>query len=280
MRPDGTWPSLGDEDGGSVLRLSTGPVRDMRGLLNVGAGLFGSPEWIVKSGSQALAWWLLGSAEWTALTAMRPASPTTTAANLPDAGYFVAREDWSSKSWYCMVDAGPHGGDLTGHAHSDLGHVEIARGSDVLICDPGSLTYVGRSQHRLWHCSEAAHARPVIQDVPLAEKAGSFSWQSIAPDPQVSVHDDGRLWTCRIVSEWGPVARRVQHERQVALLRGMGVVVCDWLRFPRPTRYIGTGQFRGGPISFVSKWTGPIIRPVPCRSVARFSIGGSFLICT
>src|SRR5205814_383759 len=79
---------------------------------------------------------------WNALDHARWVEPlaTRSSAALAAAGYYVAHDN-DDAGWYCLVDAGPHGGTLTGHAHSDLGHVEIACGDRHVVCDPGSPSY-------------------------------------------------------------------------------------------------------------------------------------------
>ncbi|HEX5581109.1 MAG TPA: heparinase II/III family protein [Gemmatimonadaceae bacterium] len=234
VRPDGSWPVFGDEDGGSTLRLAAAPVTDLAPLLAMGAALVGDPRLVLgrDPSVRALAWWLSDDRAWAALESMSPGRPESASATLPATGYLVARDDWSPDAWYCAVDVGPHGGDATGHAHTDLAHVEIARGATRLVVDPGSLTYTGDPAHRAWHRSEAAHARPTVEGVPLAEPAGPFAWRRVAPTPAWESSDDGRIWQCRLHYAHDHDGRHVAHERQVVLIRHMGVLVCDWLELP------------------------------------------------
>ena len=150
---------------------------------------------------------------------------------LTAAGYYVAR-DGDDDGWYCLVDAGPHGGNLTGHAHSDLGHVEIACGDRQLVCDPGSPSYTADPRQRDWFRSEHAHACVSADGIPMAVPNGPFGWKQVCARPEVTTFDDGNVWVLDATFRRGATDAKLEHRRQVALLRGVGVVVCDWVAGP------------------------------------------------
>jgi hypothetical protein len=244
-RPDGTWPVIGDEDSGDTLLLAAVDPQDQGPLLAVGAGLYQDADLLALTtdAHRAAAWWLLDASEWEwmrdsareSLGVPRPGSrvqrveESPRGGALPAAGYFIGREDDSETAWWCLVDAGPHGGDGTGHAHTDLGHVEIARGSTHIVVDPGCAGYtIGRAA-RDHARSEAAHACLVVDGAPLAVPSGSFSWARLAPDPRHRFGNDGHLWWCELSYDRTDPSARLTHRRQVVLVRGIGVVVCDWI---------------------------------------------------
>ena len=137
-RPDGTWPVLGDEDAGRLLRLGMSDPVDHAPLLAASLSAGPNDSSGVDRQAHDEAWWLFDRDQWSALEASarsRPQGPSSTA--LREAGYYVVSEGVATDAWYCLVDGGPHGGDRTGHAHSDCGHVEIARGPRLLEVDPG-----------------------------------------------------------------------------------------------------------------------------------------------
>jgi len=229
-RPDGTWPVLGDEDGGSTVRLGTRETTDQCELLVVAGALLRRPELLPATDSPAtsVAWWLLDDSDWQQVA--RPAErvlPARTSASLPAVGYFIARDDWSADGWFCVVDAGPHGGDSTGHAHTDLGHVEVACGRHWLVVDPGCSIYAGDSTLRDWYRAQRAHATLTVDDTELAIPGGPFGWRSVAPTPFAEAADEGSYWFCRLRYAFETPSGEVSHERQVVLLRGRGVIVCD-----------------------------------------------------
>jgi hypothetical protein len=232
-RPDGTWPVLGDEDGGAAVRLGTRDVTDQRELLVVAAALLEQPALRAGLGGDAnsVAWWLLDDAAWRhASERLADTDPKTiVSSSLRTAGYYIARDDTSSRAWYCAVDAGPHGGDVTGHAHTDLGHVEVANGAQWIVVDPGCSVYTSEPEQRSWFRGQRAHASVMVDDVPLAIPSTPFGWRTVAPTPAVEVADHGDHWWCRLWYEYPTPAGAVRCERHVVLVRGRGVVVCDVL---------------------------------------------------
>jgi hypothetical protein len=249
-RPDGTWPVIGDEDSGDTLLLAPVDPQDEGPVLALGASLFRDRDLVslTTDAHRAAAWWLLDDPDWRWLcdaadrsssdsvrghsaSRTRPWEPTPPrdSGALPVAGYFVGRESEDADAWWCLVDAGPHGGDRTGHAHTDLGHVEIARGATHVVVDPGCAGYtIGRAARDRAR-SEAAHACLVVERSPLAVPAGSFSWSRLAPTPTPQFGDDGQVWWCNLAYERETPGGPLSHQRQVLLVRGVGVVVCDWI---------------------------------------------------
>jgi len=249
-RPDGTWPIVGDEDSGDTLLLGPVDPQDEGPVLALGASLFRDRDLVALTtdAHRAAAWWLVDEPDWQWLhdAANRGslesdrAQPSNRARELqrnalhdsgalPVAGYFVGRESEDTDAWWCLVDAGPHGGDRTGHAHTDLGHVEIARGATHVVVDPGCAGYTIGRDARDRARSEAAHACLVVEGSPLAVPAGSFSWSQLAPTPTTRCGDDGQVWWCDLAYEREAVRGRLTHRRQVLLVRGVGVIICDWI---------------------------------------------------
>jgi hypothetical protein len=233
-RPDGTWPVIGDEDGGSTVQLATVEPQDQSSVLALGGAYFDEPDWIAATAEEgrAAGWWLLGEPAWTRLASFSAAghaagSPKSGA--LTAAGYFVGRESSGVDAWWCLVDGGPHGGNFTGHAHTDLGHVEIAHGSSHIVVDPGCPGYTVDLPMRDWTRSERAHACLVIENSPLAESAGPFAWRRLSPTPRYAWSETPEFWWCEIAYEREHRSGQIGHVRQVVLIRGHGVLVADWL---------------------------------------------------
>lgn len=229
-RPDGTWPVIGDEDSGSTLLLGTGDTQSHTTILAVGAALFREPRWLagIDDAGRSGAWWLLSADESRSLGTMPPSTAVTSGA-LPEAGYYVGREHPGTDAWYCLVDAGVHGGGLTGHAHTDLGHIEIARGDAHIVVDPGCASYTMNAAKRDWCRSEAAHACLVVQHAPLAVPRSAFSWQRVSPVPRVAHGESDALWWCDLAYQRVDVPHGLTHRRQVVLVRGWGIVIADWI---------------------------------------------------
>ncbi len=220
--PNGDWPVIGDEDGGATVRLWSSSARSQMPLLTLGAALLNEPGLAVGAEpcDHALAWWFgLSAPEPSPRTAVRSCA-------LDSAGYYLARDETTNVAWYCLVDAGPHGGQLTGHAHTDLGHVELFVGKTPVLCDPGCAVYGSDTARRDWYRSLMAHSCLEIDNNPLATPRGAFGWQDVSPTPITEYRDEDRLWACRSRYRL-PGNDGIEHERQVVMVRGHGVVVID-----------------------------------------------------
>ena len=231
-RPDGTWPIIGDEDSGDTLLLTPTDPHDQGPILALGGALFGDATalGLTTGAHRAAGWWLLDDAEWGRLRTVAGASVAVgRSASLETAGYFVGRDGDGADDWWCLVDAGPHGGDRTGHAHTDLGHVEIAHGSMHIVVDPGCVTYTVDRDARDRCRAESAHACLVVENEALAAPSGPFSWSRIAPSPRGFHGDADDTWWCELHYDHPGRRAPFVHRRQVVLVRGRGIVVCDWV---------------------------------------------------
>jgi len=74
-----------------------------------------------------------------------------------------------------------------------------------------------------------AHACLVVTDHALASPSGPFSWSRIAPTPFHSEGESEGAWWCELHYAHPGVSQRLTHRRQVVLVRGQGIIVCDWL---------------------------------------------------
>jgi heparinase II/III-like protein len=233
-RPDGTWPIIGDEDSGSTLLLSPTEPQDHMPTLAVAAALCDGDDlsWLPRDDARrSAAWWLLDT-PWSSATAAHDRQLThdpSLSGALRSAGYYVGRDRSDTNAWFCVVDAGPHGGDKTGHAHTDLGHVEVAHGATHLVVDPGCAVYTTDAGARDPARSERVHACLVVDGAPLAVPAGPFAWARVAPTPNAVWGDTERFWWCELWYHRTHRAGSLTHRRQVVLARGLGITVCDWI---------------------------------------------------
>ncbi|HEY6403973.1 MAG TPA: heparinase II/III family protein, partial [Blastocatellia bacterium] len=75
-RPDGSWPLIGDDDGGRLIKLAPRPSNDFRDTLAIGAAIFKRGDWKHVAGdapSEML--WLLGPEGLTCYDRLRAAAP-------------------------------------------------------------------------------------------------------------------------------------------------------------------------------------------------------------
>jgi len=176
--PDGTVPSIGDSDGGSLLPLTHRSTADPRGRFAVAAALFGRPDfaWAADGSAPDVAW-LLGLDGMRSFDAVRPAPPSAAPSRaFPSGGYAVMRTGWDRDAHQMIVDVGAIGCPVSGaHGHADLLSLQCSVFGEPVIVDPGTHCY-GDSRWRDFFRSTAAHSTILVDGVSQAEPAGSFGW--------------------------------------------------------------------------------------------------------
>lgn len=179
LSPDGTLPSIGDDDGGTWWRLAHRERGDVRGVFATAAAVFGRPDyaWVAR-GVQPETWWLLGEAGCAAYDALTPAPPSRAPSRLlRESGYGVMRSDWTTTANRLVMDAGPLGCPVSAaHGHADLLAVQLDVGGRPLVVDPGTGRYVADGWRDHFR-STAAHSTVTIDNRSQAEPAGLFAWR-------------------------------------------------------------------------------------------------------
>jgi hypothetical protein len=174
VRPDGTWPLIGDEDGGRLVWLKSRQPNDFHDTLGLGAVVLGRREYCLPGNSapSELAW-LLGPGARAAFDALGTTPPPRFAV-FPDGGYAVTRNEEGD---WLLMEAGPHGGLAGGHAHSDALAIELAVGGRTVLQDAGTFTYVADPAERDAFRAGAAHSTLTIAGHSAAVPAGPFRWR-------------------------------------------------------------------------------------------------------
>jgi hypothetical protein len=176
--PDGTVPSIGDSDGGTLLPLMSRPALDARGRFAVAATLFGRSDfaWAAGSATPEIAW-LMGASGLRAFDALRPSTPTASASRaFPAGGYAIMRSGWDRGAHHMLVDVGPLGCPVSGaHGHADLLSIQCSIFGDPVVVDPGTHCY-GDSRWRDFFRSTAAHSTVVVDGLSQVEPSGVFGW--------------------------------------------------------------------------------------------------------
>jgi Heparinase II/III-like protein/Heparinase II/III N-terminus len=180
-RPDGTFPFIGDDDGGKLLKLDSRPANDWRALLCTGAVLFGRADYKTVAGEFAdETFWLLGPTARATYEQLRPVPPAQCSRAFQAGGYFVMRSGWSADSNYLLLDCGPHGVMNYGHAHADALSIEVSALGEPVVIDPGTFVYTGSTELRDAFRSTAMHNTATIDGLSSSVSAGPFKWQSAA----------------------------------------------------------------------------------------------------
>ncbi len=222
-RPDGTFPLIGDDDGGELLPLDPRATNDFRAGLGTAAAVFGRADYAYVAGDLSEeTLWLLGPSGVNAFDALRPVPPESTSRGFADGGYYVMRDTWSRDANWLAIDAGPHGYLNCGHAHADALSIDVVSRGRPLLTDAGTYSYsadlAGRNRFR----STAAHNTVTVDGQPSSQfGAGAFQWKGFA-------RTEVRRWIS--TSTFDFIAARhdgftqlrspVIHERSVLFVRG------------------------------------------------------------
>lgn len=186
VRPDGTLPRIGDDDGGRALALGRTDYGRPVDLLAVGAALFGRGtlktgaalgEGGAEGGACEEVLWLLGEAGLDELDALPEAPPEPSADSFPDAGYFIQRSGWNADDSHLVFDCGGLGRLGGGHGHADALSISLFAGGAELLVDPGTYRYNGAPEWRDYFRSTAAHNTVVIDGRDQSVPGDTFRWR-------------------------------------------------------------------------------------------------------
>ena len=229
-RPDGTFPLIGDDDGGELLPIDEHATNDFRGAIGVGAAVFDRADFsaIACKPSEELLW-LLGPAGVSAFDGLIPESPANASRAFVDGGYYVMRDDWSASSNFLAIDAGPHGFMNGGHAHADALSIDVVAHGRSIVTDPGTFCYSSDLATRNRFRSTAAHNTISIDGRSSSELGdGAFQWGRVASTqvtrwistPSFDLFEGSHDGFMRLASP-------ARHERTVLYLKGRYWVIRD-----------------------------------------------------
>jgi len=178
-QPDGSLPSLGDDDGGCALALDKKDYRSFQDGLCLGAILYRRGDFKHQAGEfceEAL--WMLGAGGWDTHRQVASHEPSETQAYFPFAGYFVRRSDWGPLASHLVFDCGGLGMLTGAHAHADALSLTLFSGGRELLVDPGTFVYNCAPEWRHYFRSTPAHNTVTIDDRDQAEQGGTFHWKT------------------------------------------------------------------------------------------------------
>jgi hypothetical protein len=178
-RPDGTLPSLGDDDGGRALALDRKDYQSFQDGLCLGAIHYRRGDFKYQAGAfceEAL--WMLGTDGWEAYRLLKSRVPAQTQAYYPFAAYLVQRSGWGPLDSHVVFDCGGLGMLTGAHAHADALSVTLfSRGRELLV-DPGTFVYNCAPAWRRYFRSTPAHNTVTIDGRDQAEQGGTFHWRT------------------------------------------------------------------------------------------------------
>lgn len=228
-RPDGSVARLGDDDGGTLVRLDTLPADQVTGTLHHAALVLDLPvARCLGAHTPPALLWLAGPTGLAQLDTMLAPPPEPTSVHLPDAGWHAVRDQWDANANWMLLDAGPVGGLAGGHGHADVLSLEIWVDGVPILVDPGTGCYVGPVRDQLRETS--AHNTVTLAGEPSSDPAGPFSWASRAVG--TTIRRDHLDRVTHIVAEHTGFSRLAQpavHRRAVTVVAGTGWIVTDRL---------------------------------------------------
>jgi hypothetical protein len=152
------------------------------------------------------------------------ATPAAVSRLYPDAGVAVM----VSGGTHLLVDAGPFGPGSGGHSHSDTLSIVVRSGSEEILIDPGTYTYVAEPRWRDWFRGSAAHNTIRIDGRDQAVPAGPFRWKH---HPAVEI----REWSTSEERDYLDAAcayAGLTHRRRVLFLKPDRVLIFDEIEGP------------------------------------------------
>ncbi|MDX2193169.1 MAG: heparinase II/III family protein, partial [Gemmatimonadales bacterium] len=229
LRADGTFPLLGDDDGGTLLPLS-GDVTDGRDAVALAAVVLEEPA--LADGLAAAPpgpLWVAGRT-----VAPRAAAAPRTATARPLGGWFTLRDERAAPGTALLLAAGPHGVLGGGHGHADACALDLTLAGRPLLVDPGTVRYVGPERERFR--AAASHNGLWFAGAAPARTAGPFRWMSFddAEGERWFVTADVQLVQA-VRDGYRHLPAPVTHRRLVAWLVGLGWLVLDDLEGPLPS---------------------------------------------
>jgi hypothetical protein len=255
----GELPLYGDADDGYVLDLGE-PRGDWRGMLAVGAGLFGRPDLKAVAGAWSeAAEWLLGAEE----RARFDALPTSAEASLesrafPSSGHYLLQSGAGAGRVSVLFDCGELGfGSIAAHGHADALSFTLRLGGHDVLVDPGTYDYFTHPDWRRYFRSSASHNTLVVDDRDQSEMQGLFLWGARAAARCLAFEPGARGG--RVVGEHDGYARLpdpVVHRRTLELDAEAGtLLVRDEIEAKGPHEIAAFFHFSEG--CRLSEGTGP-----------------------
>jgi len=230
-QPDGSMPSIGDEDGGMVLPLSRTEPNDYRATFSTAAVVFNDAVYAQAAGKLSPeTLWLLGTRAANIFEALEKVPPAFDPSRVfPTGGFAVMRSGWDEKAHTLIFDAGPLGCDFSsGHGHADLLSIQCSAFGQRYLVDAGTCCYTADRERRDFFRGTAAHSTVMVDGKSQSQPAGPFAWRSpCAANLLRWVSNDSFAYADAEHDAYRVLPDPVSHRRRVAFIKSRYWVVID-----------------------------------------------------
>jgi len=228
VRPDGSLPLFGDDDGGRLLPLGPFPPNHFADSLAHACLVLDDPGLKPPVAIPASALWLIGETAWHQLDDEREHRLTAGVDGFPRGGWYVLRTAREGTGLRVLMRAGSRGRGTGAHSHADPLALEIETDGCPVVTDPGTLSYVGAA--RPGHRRTSSHATVTVDGRDAVAQTGPFKWaKSLALSPSSCNAGTGWAVLTGSHSGWDDLSSGIVHQRVILWLEPLGLLVLDRL---------------------------------------------------
>jgi hypothetical protein len=273
VRPDGSIPLFGDDDGGRLLPLRPHARDDFRDTLALAALVLNDPAFLpADPAPRAALAWIASPEELETLDRAHACAEPPAAMAFPDGGMYVIRDRQS----HVVLDAGPHGALSGAHSHADALSITLALDGRVALSDPGTYTYLGEERDSFR--GTAAHNTVEVDGQMSSEPGGPFRWETFARSEVLRWYDGLGfvLWEA-VHDGYRRLPDPVLHRRVVLWLADRYGLVCDIIEGAAGSSHTAVARWHGAPGAtarletgqscLIADDSGPLLRIVSDRDV-------------
>ncbi|HUQ94602.1 MAG TPA: alginate lyase family protein [Bryobacteraceae bacterium] len=207
LGPARSLPFLGDDDGGRFFHPFGRHDEYGRATLATCALFLNRTDWRYEEADlhPQAAWWLGDS------TGHCPGSGHLASRRFSDSGLTIL----CGNEAQVVIDTGPFGWGAAGHSHSDTLSLVVRRGTEEILIDPGTYTYVGDAHWRSVFRGSASHNTIRVDGQDQAIPVNPFAWKE---KPEVILH----TWNSQPshdILDAGCRYRGFTHRRRIVFLK-------------------------------------------------------------
>lgn len=198
IKPNKTFPLVGDSDDGKVLLLTFFKKNSFINLISLGSILFqrGDLKYISENISISSIL-LLGMKGYEIYEKIRSQEPEKKNQFFKDGGYILLRNNWSEKANYLFVDFAKFGPLNASHSHSSVTNFIYCYKGKNIINDSGTFSYNKSWKDRNLFRSSKAHNILVLNNKDQAKAKSWFGWENKPKlKRSIQVSDDNTELSC------------------------------------------------------------------------------------